>query len=175
MNILSFVFYFLEIIAALSAIGLALVRNVFYGALLLIVCLLAIAGIYVLAFAEFIAVTQILIYAGGILVVIIFGIMLTSKIAGKPMVVEHTFTFSGALVAGGFFTLMFIVLSRETFVLPASQSPISNINHTNVIGIALLTKYMMPFEIAGLLLLLALVGASVIASTIKSGKKNVSH
>jgi NADH-quinone oxidoreductase subunit J len=52
----------------------------FHGALLLITCLLALAGIYVIAFAEFVAVTQILVYAGGILVVIIFGIMLTTNL-----------------------------------------------------------------------------------------------
>ncbi|HPH47169.1 MAG TPA: NADH-quinone oxidoreductase subunit J, partial [Chryseolinea sp.] len=69
MTVLNFIFYFLEAVAALSAISIIFIRNVFYGALLLITCLLALAGIYVLAFAEFIAVTQILIYAGGILVI----------------------------------------------------------------------------------------------------------
>jgi NADH:ubiquinone oxidoreductase subunit 6 (subunit J) len=174
MNTLSFMFYFFEVVAALSAIGVALIRNVFYGALLLIVCLLSLAAIYVLAFAEFVAVTQILIYAGGILVVILFGIMLTAKISGKPMVVEHGLTFSGALVAFSFFVLMVIVLSKEKF--PSTDiSSIAVPNHTRSIGIALLTEYMMPFEIAGLLMLLALVGAAVIASTIKSNKNNVSH
>ena len=93
----SFIFYFFEAVAALSAISLIFIRNVFYGALLLIICLLALAGIFVLAFAEFIAVTQILVYAGGILVVILFGIMLTTKISGKPLVVEHNNKFSGSL------------------------------------------------------------------------------
>ena len=76
MNMTSFLFYFFEAVAAISSIALVFIRNVFYGALLLISCLLALAGIYVLAFAEFIAVTQIMVYAGGILVVIILGIKL---------------------------------------------------------------------------------------------------
>ena len=67
----SYIFYFFETVAALSAISLIFIRSVFYGALLVIVCLLAVAGIFVLAFAEFLAVTQILVYAGGILVVIL--------------------------------------------------------------------------------------------------------
>jgi NADH-quinone oxidoreductase subunit J len=163
-------FYFFEVVVALSAIALALVRNVFYGALLLIVCLLALAGIYVLAVAEFVAITQILIYAGGILVVIIFGIMLTTKISGKPLVVEHTSIFSGLLVASGCFALMVYVLSKESF-LPTSVSPQpTSFSHVNTIGISLFSKYMLPFEIAGLLLVMALIGASVIASTIKSNK-----
>jgi NADH-quinone oxidoreductase subunit J len=174
MNTLSFMFYFFEAVAALSAIGIALIRNVFYGALLLIICLLALAAIYVLAFAEFVAVTQILIYAGGILVVILFGIMLTAKISDKPLVVEHSLTLSGVLVAGSFFVLLILVLSKENF--PSTKdSVMSTLNHTQSIGIALLTEYMIPFEIAGILMLLALVGAAVIASTIKTRKNNVSH
>lgn len=175
MNTLSFMFYFFEAVAAMSAVGVAFVRNVFYGALLLIVCLLALAALYVLAFAEFVAVTQILIYAGGILVVILFGIMLTAKISDKPLVVEHVFTFSGILVALGFFVFMIIILSKESFLLPANAQTDLASNHTQSIGIALFTTYMMPFEIAGILLLLALVGAAVIASNPKRNKNDVSH
>jgi len=174
MSLVAFMFYFFEAIAALSAVGLALVRNVFYGALLLVVCLLALAGIYVLAFAEFIAVTQILIYAGGILVVIIFGIMLTTKISQKPLVVEHSYVMSGLLVATGCFGMLATVLSKESFVpLTAYVAP-SPVNSVQTIGVSLFSKYMLPFEIAGVLLLIALIGASVLASNIKSKKNNVS-
>ncbi len=170
MTLVSFMFYFFEAVVALSAIGLALVRNVFYGALLLIVCLLGLAGIYVLAMAEFVAITQILIYAGGILVVIIFGIMLTTKISGKPLAIEHTFILSGLLLACGCCALMMYLISQEPFP-PVQQTSASNaFSHVNTIGIALFSEYMLPFEIAGLLLLIALVGASVIASTIKSNR-----
>jgi len=170
MTFVAFMFYFFAAIAAISAVGLALSRNVFYGALLLIVCLLALAGIYVLAFAEFVAVTQILIYAGGILVVIIFGIMLTTKISEKPLTVEHGYLGSGLLAAISFFALIVLVLSRESFhhTSPAVDTSLSSVN---IIGVSLFSKYMLPFEIAGLLLLVALIGASVIASTVKSTKE----
>lgn len=167
MTLLSFMFYFFEVVAALSAVGLALVRNVFYGALLLIVCLLALAGIYVLAFAEFIAITQILIYAGGILVVIIFGIMLTTKISGKPLVVEHTYVFSGIITAGGCFAMLIYVLTKESFVSLTAHLTPSPVKSIQQIGISMFSRYMLPFEIAGLLLLIALIGAAVIASTNK--------
>src|SRR5436190_10076770 len=97
MSIITFMFYSFEILAVLSAIGILFIRNVFYGALLLLVCLLSLAAIYVLAFAEFIAVSQILIYAGGILVLIIFGIMITSRISGKSLVVGNNNVFAGLL------------------------------------------------------------------------------
>ena len=102
MSLAQFIFYFFEALTAAAAIGILFVRNVFYAALLLLVCLLSVAGIYVMAFAEFIAVTQILVYVGGILVLIIFGIMLTSRISGKPLVVTNRYWFA-ALLTGGFF------------------------------------------------------------------------
>ena len=170
MTFVAFMFYFFEVVAALSAVGLALVRNVFYGALLLVACLLALAGIYVLAFAEFIAVTQILIYAGGILVVIIFGIMLTTKISDRPLVVEHSYILSGILAAAACFCLLVFVLSKESFVsMTAYVSP--PVNSVKTIGVSLFSKYMLPFEVAGVLLLIALIGASVLASNIKSKKE----
>jgi NADH-quinone oxidoreductase subunit J len=167
MTLTAFMFYFFVAVTALSAISLVLVRNVFYGALLIIVCLLALAGIYVLAFAEFVAITQILIYAGGILVVIIFGIMLTTKISQKPLVVEHTYIFSGIVAAGACFALFVYALSKESFTQPtASQAP--QVNGIDNIGISLFSSYVLPFEMAGLLLLIALIGAAVIASSVKS-------
>jgi len=170
MSIPSFMFYFFEAVAALSAIALIFIRNVFYGALLLIICLLALAGIYVLAFAEFIAVTQILVYAGGILVVIIFGIMLTTKISGKPLVVEHAYVFSGALTGISFFILFIYFLSKESFLVNPSAVVQANFNSINPVGIALMSDFVLPFEVAGVLLLVALVGAAVIASSTKSKK-----
>ena len=98
MTILSFTFYAFEFLAAASALFILFVKNVFYGALLLITCLLSLAGIYVISNDEFVAVTQILIYAGGILVLIIFGIMLTTRISGKPLVVKNHNWFAGTLV-----------------------------------------------------------------------------
>lgn len=166
----SFIFYLFEAIAALSAISLIFIRNVFYGALLLIVCLLAIAGIFVLAFAELIGVTQILVYAGGILVVILFGIMLTTKISGKPLVVEHNYKFSGALAGISFLVLLVYSLSKEDFIIAAPAGKQTDFDNLQIIGVELMSNFVLPFEIAGILLLIALIGASVVASSVKSKK-----
>ena len=167
MSISALVFYFFEFIAAGSAVALIFVRNVFYGALLLIACLLALATIYVLAFAEFIAVTQILVYAGGILVLILFGIMLTTKISGKPLIVEHQYIFSGVTIGIAFLSLLIYFFSQElSFVTHASQQRV--VANVNSIGLAIMTDFVLPFEIAGILLLIALIGAAVTASTAKS-------
>lgn len=166
MNLFDVMFYFFATLAALSALMLAIARNLFYGALLLIVCLLSLAGIYVLAFAEFVAVTQILVYAGGILVVIIFGIMLTTR-SEKPLIVEHTNVPAGVLIAFGFFGALAYLLGGESFPVAGDVTSSSSLSHVNTIGVSLMTTYMLPFEVAGILLLMALVAAAVIASTIK--------
>ncbi|MFZ2906813.1 MAG: NADH-quinone oxidoreductase subunit J [Cyclobacteriaceae bacterium] len=166
------IFYFLETLAAVSAIGILFTRNVFYGALMLITCLLAIAGIFIFLNAEFIAVTQILIYAGGIVVLIIFGVMLTSKISGKPLVVKNQNWLSGIAAGLFFFGLLLKLFSEATFAT-TNQTVTSQYTFINHIGILLMTDYMFAFEVAGILLLIALIGAAVVASAFQSTKKEL--
>ena len=163
-------FYVFVFVAGIGALALLFIRHLFHAALVLITVLLAIAALYVLAFAEFIAVTQILIYAGGILVLIIFAIMLTSKISDKPLAIEHSHVFSGVLASVSLLLLLLYLLSGNPFETSASSADLLN-NNIPSVGIHLMTDYMLPFEIAGVLLLLCLVGAAVIAS----GKKVNSH
>lgn len=170
MNVAAFMFYFFEAVAAIAAISLIFIRNVFYGTLSLILCLLSLAGIYVLAFAEFVAVTQILVYAGGILVVIIFGVMLTTKIGGKPLVVQHANVWAGVFSACTLFTMLAYFLQRHVFPEAKAVVTTTSYNAINLIGIGLMSEFVLPFEVAGILLLVALIGAAVIASFIKSKK-----
>ena len=170
MSMTHLIFYLLEAIAAISAIGILFTRNVFYGAILLVTCLLSIAGIFVFANAEFIAVTQILIYAGGIVVLIIFGVMLTSKISGKSLIIKNQNWLTGSIV-GLFFFVLLIKLFSETNFYSSSPATPSNYNSINQIGILLMTTYSFAFELAGILLLIALIGASVISSFFYSSNK----
>lgn len=167
MSAIALLFYVFEGVAALAALSLLFVRNVFYGALLLMICLLAIAAIYILSFAEVVAVTQVLIYAGGILVVIIFGIMLTSKLAGKPLVVTHTNTFLATLGGGALFFL-FVYLIKQTALPVADNSSVLAEKNVEKVGLSIMTDFVLPFEIAGILLLAALVGAAVLASVLNT-------
>lgn len=166
MTLFKIIFYFFEAVAAVSALALIFTRNVFYGALLLITCLLAVAGLYVLSFAEFVAVTQIMVYAGGVLVLIIFGIMLTARLGEKPLVVEHNNLFSASVVAIAMMIILCLYLK-----VPATQMSGAPANGETIeaIGINMLTEYLVPFEVAGVLLLTALIGAAIIASH-KSGE-----
>jgi NADH:ubiquinone oxidoreductase subunit 6 (subunit J) len=166
MNAATFISYFFALAAAVSAIGILLSKNVFKAALMLLVCLLAVAALYILSFAEFVAITQILIYAGGVLVVIIFGIMLTSKFSGKPLQVGHTNIF--AAVLSGILLLILLLNFITDDIFAAPQHVIETGGALQTIGTNLMTSYSLPFEVSGILLLVSLIGAAVIASFMKS-------
>jgi len=164
MTAVTILYYFFIALTGIAAAAILFSGDVFKSALYLLVCLLSIAALYVLSFAEFLAVAQILIYAGGILVIIIFGIMLTTKISGRPLVVRHTNFVSGGIAGIGLFILL-------TGHLPYTQRAEDNgLSPENISAIALVifSSYSLPFEIAGLLLLIALIGAAVITSHLKS-------
>jgi NADH-quinone oxidoreductase subunit J len=171
MSIVSFIFYAFEILAAASALLILFVKNVFYGALLLIVCLLSLAGIYIITHAEFIAVTQILIYAGGVLVLIIFGIMLTTRISGKPLIVHNHNWVGGTLVGLSLLASLTVLFTDAEFYNSTLNTGDTGYSTINKIGILLMNDYVFPFEVVGILLLITLVGAAVVASSFNSTKK----
>jgi NADH:ubiquinone oxidoreductase subunit 6 (subunit J) len=150
-------FYLFIATAAVSGFSILLVKNVLHAVLLLLVCLLSLAGLYVLLSAEFLAVVQILMYAGGVVVLIIFGIMLSSRISNKPLEATSQNTLPGYLT-GISFLILLILCFREVSV-------INTVSGTSIqtIGIALMTDYAAPFELAGILLLVTLLGAAVTA------------
>lgn len=161
-------FTFFEAAAALSAVSLIFIRQVFYGALLLIVCLLSLAALYILAFAEFVAVTQILVYAGGIVVVILFGVMLTARIGEKPLVVQHGNIAGGVLAAASLLALLLYGLAGHDFTAVAQTGALTTQDAVRDTGLVMMRDFVLPFELAGMLLLMALVGAAVIAARTKN-------
>jgi NADH:ubiquinone oxidoreductase subunit 6 (subunit J) len=168
MNSLMILFYIFLVTAGISAASILFIRNVFKGALLLLVCLLSLAALYVLTFAEFVAITQIMVYAGGILVVIIFGVMLTSKTSGNALITGNANLFSGFLIASALLGLL-IPFFYTRFSSPYHIRP-TTFNTVTETGLQLMSTFVLPFEVAGLLLLITLIGAAVIASSIKSKK-----
>jgi NADH:ubiquinone oxidoreductase subunit 6 (subunit J) len=157
-------FYFFLLAAALSAIGVIFSKSVFKSALWFLSCLLSIAALFVLSYAEFVAITQILIYAGGVLVIILFGIMFTSKLAAKPLRVENTNLFGGILMSVLLFGLLVKLILNDIPSLKTSSGAPQSIQ---TIGLSLMTDYSLPFEVVGILLLITLVGASVVAAFMK--------
>lgn len=170
------ILYLFVVAAAITALALIFTRNVFYGALLVVACLLSLAGVYVLMYAEFVAVTQIMVYAGGILVVMLFGVMLTARLGEEPMAVTNTNRFSSTLL----FLAMLSVISFAIYgatngpdaslfkesataqaAIPTGVREGKLVENT---GVLLMTEYALPFELAGILLLVSLIGAALIAA-----------
>ena len=165
MNLEAVILYTFVTLAALAAFAILFVKNIFYATLLLIVCLLSIAGIFVLSHSEFLAATQIMIYAGGVLVLIIFGLMLTAQVSGKPMQVGQQNVLPGVLVAASF--LAVLIYSYAQVVADSLPGSIAN-SPISTIGILLMTDFALPFEVSGILLLTSLIGAAVTASSFYS-------
>jgi NAD(P)H-quinone oxidoreductase subunit 6 len=154
------VFYLLAAVTILGAAGVAFSRNIVYSALSLMLSFLGVAGLYVLLNAEFVAGIQVLIYVGGVLVLTLFAVMLTQGIqdvevsnasVGRPIAV--------LLVAGTFFVLFRAFLAATWHV----GEPIEMASSTYGIGHALLGAYVLPFEVASIVLLAVLIGAVVLA------------
>ncbi|PTX21091.1 NADH dehydrogenase subunit J [Pontibacter mucosus] len=163
-------FYLFAILAILSAAYVVLTRNLLYAGFSLLITLLSIAGIYVLLFADFVAVTQLMVYVGGVLVLILFGIMLSSRVHNKSVLSESVNKVWGTLVAGLILVgLSYAILKANVASLPWLQPSevdvLGNQKSTvQSIGIKLMTDFVVPFELASLLLLIALMGAAYVAT-----------
>ncbi len=159
----TFFFYFLSIIAIAGAIVTITRRNPVHSALALIFTLLALAGLYLMLYAPFVAGVQIVLYAGGIMVLFLFVIMLVNI---EKAELEERFnkqwlvaTVAAAALGG----LLLYVLRNGRAIFPQTFASLPEGENTQRIGVELYKNYMMPFEIASLLLLVAIVGAVVMA------------
>ena len=141
-----------------SAAIVVLARSLIYSAFALLVTFFGVAGLYVLLGADFLAATQILVYVGGILVLLLFGVMLTHRIYDLDLRSETTQLGSGLIVAAGLFVVLSAVALKTEWPslarLPAAT--------TAPIGRLFLREYLLPFEAASVLLLVALMGAAMI-------------
>ena len=153
-------FYVFAIMSVASAIGVVLSRNIVRTAVCLLFTLLGVGGLYFLLAAEFLAAVQLVVYAGGTLILIIFGVMLTSKSPFsrfEPKLAEIVIALSigmillVALIAG-------IVRTKfATHAIEAQGYPVDKLGQT------LLGDYLVPFELASVLLLVVMIGAAYLA------------
>jgi len=152
-------FWVLAGLSAISALFVVLTRNVVHAALGLAAALVAAAGLFILFGAEFVGLAQILIYVGAVVILFLFGIMLTSTAPGRP-VVDNQQKGMAFLVAVGVFVVLAIGIvaayGRRPLRLEVAFA-------TSGLGNALFTRWILPFEAVSVLLLAALVGAIVLA------------
>jgi NADH-quinone oxidoreductase subunit J len=158
------IFYFFAGLAVVSSALVVTRRNAVHSAIFLITALLATAGIYLQLRAEFLFAVQVILYVGGIMVVFVFVIMLVNLDVTVRQIQFNRQRWVAGLVALVLAALLALALQRGTqaFELPAAQRGLLEPN-TERVGEVLFQKYLLPFEIASILLLVALIGAVVMA------------
>ena len=167
MSISVIILYAFAALALLSALYVAFTRNLLYAAFGLIVAFLGVAGIFMMLGATFIAISQILVYVGGILVLIVFGIMLTNRLKGQRVVSKTYNKLLGGLACAGLLIIFYKAILQANFSAMSwiSSSAESIQPDVKTFGLGLMTEYVLAFEVIGILLLLALIGAVKIAGS----------
>jgi len=154
-------FFALAGLTLLAGLAVVALKNIFHSALALVVTFIGVAGIYFMLQAAFLAVVQVLIYVGAITVLIIFAIMLTRRLMDQHLVQFTGKWWIAAPLALALFGLVGFVSYSTTWLLrPKEALPADPVA---ALGTELMTTYLLPFEIASVLLLVALVGAIVVA------------
>ncbi|MFA0960886.1 NADH-quinone oxidoreductase subunit J [Roseivirga sp. BDSF3-8] len=165
---IEWLFYMFAGLTIASALVILLTRNILYAAFSLVVTFLGVAALYVLAGADFIAVTQIMVYVGGVIVLMIFGVMFTNKVQGKPITTAVHNRVWGVLISVGLFAFLFAFILRMNWnalgwISRSEELTVDGSGTIHRLGTGLMTDYLLPFELAGILLLIALVGAAFVA------------
>lgn len=153
-------FLFLTVLIISSAINVVVSSQLIYSAVSLLFTLFGVAGLYVFLYADFMAAAQVIIYVGGILVLIIFGVMLTNKI-DTPNIVSSS---SNQVV--GFFASFFLLLIQLAVIFKTDwkEGLVQESESTvEIIGNLLLQDYLLAFEVVSILLLAALIGAAFLS------------
>jgi len=143
-----------------SAIWVVISPNLIHSAVSLLFTLFGVAALYVFLYADFMAASQVIIYVGGILVLIIFGVMLTNKISDQNLSNKSQNQIPAAVLCIIMTIVQINVIINTKWFYGENVIRTSTVND---IGIMLLSKYLLPFEVVSILLLAALIGASMLS------------
>ena len=147
-------------IGVAGAAGVAFARNVVHCAFGLLFALISVSALYAMLGADFLAVTQVIVYVGGILVLVVFGVMMTHQIEAASLREEIVQPVAAAAAALLVFALSIVTIVNEAWPLldPVPEAEPT----TRLVGKAFLTDFLYPFEFASVLLLVAMIGAAMI-------------
>jgi NADH-quinone oxidoreductase subunit J len=159
----SLLFYTFAAMTAASAVSMVISRNIVRTAVALLFTLLGVGGLYFLLDAEFLAAVQLVVYAGGTLILIVFGVMLTSKSPYsrfEPKLVEVIVAVS---IASVLLVALFMAVNNAMPSFGTETQPPGNQYPVDQLGQALLGDYLVPFELSSVLLLVVMIGAAYLA------------
>ena len=165
-------FYFLSFVAVLSALMVVFSKNPVYSVLYLIITFFAIACHYVLMKAEFLAVVHLIVYAGAIMVLFLYVIMLLNLNKDTEPHKSSILKFAATICAGLLLIVLVGSLKGAELLIKAQPAGDSAIGSVKNLGKVLFTDFLLPFEIASILLLAAMVGVVMLAKAEKKLKIN---
>jgi NADH-quinone oxidoreductase subunit J len=162
MNSTQVIFIIISAAVLFGALGVVLMRNLFWAALCLVLSFVGVAGYYILLEVEFLAMVQLLVYVGAISILIIFAVMLSRRVMSPDFKSLNEQWLFGLVTAIGLFAVLAYVLLQVSWPVFESALPPETIS---ILGYRLVDPnyYLLVFEVASVLLLVALVGAVIIA------------
>lgn len=149
-------FWGLAVLLIGSALSVVLTKNLFHSVLWLALSLTAVAGIFLVLDAEFLAAVQLLLYAGGVVTIVVFAIVTTERLVGDRMSQVSRRLVTGAVLSGALLLVLLRFLRGAD--LPGER-PVLAVDVTRAIGQVLMTEFVLPFELLAVLLLVGLLGA----------------
>lgn len=161
MDLSALVFYFFSLVTIVSAGVMVFSKNIVHSAFALMFSLLGVAVLYVLLYADFIAATQLLVYVGGILILILFGMMLTNQ-----GFTEKFEAITVNLLPASLMAAVTSVLLIYTYIATSWATVIPQERSATVydLGMLLMNDYVLPFIVVGVLLLIAIIGAILMST-----------
>jgi NADH-quinone oxidoreductase subunit J len=149
-------FWGLAVLLIGSALSVVLTKNLFHSVLYLALSLVATAGVFLALDAEFLAAVQLLLYAGGVITIVVFAIVVTERLVGDRITQTSRHIVTGLVLAGAL--LLGVLRFLRGADLPVER-PVIAVDVTRAIGQVLLTEFVLPFELLAVLLLVGLLGA----------------
>ena len=149
-------FWGLAVVVIGSALAVVLTKNLFHSVLWLALSLTAVAGIFLSLDAEFLAAVQLLLYAGGVITIVVFAIVVTERLVGDRLTQVSRRLLTGVILAGALLVALLRFLRGAE--LPVER-PVIAVDVTRVLGQVLMTEFVLPFELLAVLLLVGLLGA----------------
>lgn len=166
-----FIFYLFSSVALLSAVAVVTVRNPIYSALFLILAFFSSAATWVLLEAEFLGVVLVLVYVGAVMVLFLFVIMMLDIQIDTLKEGFIRYLPVGLLVAVAVATEMILVMTSDAFKVDIPDAAPLSVNNTEALGEVLYTEYVLPFEIASVILVVAIIAAIVLTLRRRTGVK----
>lgn len=171
MSLQEILFWVLSVVAIGCALGVVLSRNPISSVLFLILTFFSISGHYILMNAQFLAIVNVIVYAGAIMVLFLFVIMLMNLNADVEPQKSRLVQLAGVIAGGVLFLVLLAALRTTTDLRPLDESP-SEIGLIHNLGKVLFKEYVLPFEISSVLFLSAMIGAIVIGKKEDSGVRD---